>query len=117
MLQTGMAWLDGMRQAHLSRPVTYARGGDSVELAATVGRTVFEIDDGYSGIEKWESRDYLVAAAELVLGGQTVAPQRGDRITDAGQVYEVLAPGKEDVYRPADPYGVTLRVHTKRVAP
>ncbi len=115
LLQTGMAWLDGQRAAHLSRAVLYCRGSDCVEIPATVGRTVFEIDDGYGGIEKWESRDYLLAATELVLGGTAVVPQRGDRIIDAGQVYEVLAPAKEDVHRPADPYGVTLRVHTKQV--
>jgi len=30
-------------------------------------------------------------------------------------VYEVLAPGKEDVFRLSDPYGVTLRIHTKQI--
>jgi hypothetical protein len=104
-----------MRTAHLSRQVTYSRGVDSVELAATVGHTTFEIEDGYGAVEKWESRDFLVAAAELMLGGALVQSQSGDKITDGGKVYEVMAPGKEDVCRPSDPYGVTLRIHTKQV--
>jgi len=115
LLEQAAGWLGGMRAMHLSRTVTYCRGADSVQVAATVGRTVFEIDDGYGVIEKWESRDFLIAAADLVLGGVTVTPQRGDRIADAGKVYEVLAPGKEDVSRPSDPYGMTLRIHTKQV--
>jgi len=115
LLEQASAWLGGMRKQHLSRLVTYSRGADSSQVAATVGRTVFEVDDGYGVVEKWESRDFLITAADLVLGGVAVTPQCGDRITDGGRVYEVLAPGKEDVFRLSDPYGVTLRVHTKQV--
>ena len=56
-----------------------------------------------------------MTAADLVLAGVTVTPERGDQITDGGDVYEVLAPVKEDVYRWADPCGVTFRIHTKQV--
>jgi hypothetical protein len=115
LLEQAASWLGRMRSAHLSRTVTYSRGGDSVQLTATVGRTEFQVDDGYGVIQTWQSRDYLIAAADLVLGGVTIRPQRGDRITDGGTVYEVLAPGKEDVFRFSDPYGVTLRIHTKVV--
>ena len=94
----------------------YSRGSESVEVQATVGTTTFEVDDGYGVIVKWESRDFLITAADLVIAGEPVKPQRGDRITDSGKVYEVMAPGKEDVCRPSDPYGVTLRIHTKQVA-
>jgi hypothetical protein len=115
LLENASAWLAGRRTKFLSRPVTYCRGADSVAVQATVGKTVFEVDDGSGVLETFESRDYLVAAANLVLGGAAVKPQRGDRITDGGKVYEVMAPGKEDVFRFSDPYGVTLRIHTKQV--
>jgi hypothetical protein len=108
-----------MRQAHLSRPVRYRRGEDSIEVAATVGKTVFEIDDGYGAIERFESRDFLIAAADLALSGEYFEPQAGDIIAETvGQqtlVYEVLAPGKEPCWRYSDPYRRTLRVHTKQV--
>jgi hypothetical protein len=115
LLEQAASWLGRMRSAHLSRAVTYTRGDDSAQIAATVGRTEFQVDDGYGVIQTWQSRDYLVAAVDLVLAGETVQPRRGDRITDGGAVYEVLAPGKEDVFRFSDPYGVTLRIHTKVV--
>ena len=119
MLEQAAGWLDGMRAAHLSRPVQYCRGGDSVQVAASVGKTVFEIDDGYGAVERFESRDFLMLAADLVLGGTETLPHPGDRIKEmAGTklvVYEVMAPGKEPCWRWSDPYRRTLRVHTKQV--
>ena len=115
LLEQASTWLAGQRSKFLARPVLYCRAANCVEVAATVGTTLFEIDDGYGVVEKWQSRDYLVTAADLVLAGELVEPRRGDRITDGGKVYEVMAPGKEDVFRLSDPYGVTLRIHTKQV--
>ena len=114
LLEQGAGWLARMRTKHMSRTVTYQRGTQQVALAATVGGTTFEIANEYGVLERWESRDYLVAASDLVLGGTVVQPQSGDTIIDAGQVYEVMAPGKEDVFRPSDHHGLTLRIHTKR---
>ena len=116
LLEQASGWLASQRTKFLSRPVVYSRGISNVAVQATIGKTAFEIDDGYGMIEKWESRDFLIVAADLALGGAVITPQRGDKITDGGKVYEVLAPGKEDVCRPSDPYGVTLRIHTKQVA-
>ena len=116
LLEQASGWLANQRTKFLSRSVVYSRGNVSVGVQATIGKTAFEVDDGYGMIEKWESRDFLITASDLVLGGAAVTPQRGDRIADGGKVYEVLAPGKEDVYRPSDQYGVTWRIHTKQVA-
>ena len=119
MLQQAVDWLDGQRVAHLSKPVTYRRDDSSLEVAATVGRTVVEIDDGYGAIERFESRDFLIAAAELAINSQPFEPAAGDLIAETvGQqtfVYEVLAPGKEPCWRYSDPYRKTLRIHTKQV--
>ena len=120
LLEWGSAWLDGQRKTHLSRPVTYQRGAESVEVQATVGRTVFELADAYGVVERTESRDFLVLAADLVLGGAVTLPERGDRIREAQDgktyVYEVMAPGKEPHYRFSDVYRRTLRIHTRQVA-
>lgn len=119
LLQRGSDWLQQMRHKHAVGLITYQRGGDSVELEATVGRTVFEVDDGTGLIVKTESRDYLIRAADLVLAGSVAVPQRGDRIREvAGDqvlIYEVLSPGNEPEWRWSDPYRKTLRVHTKQV--
>lgn len=120
LLDSASAWLDGMRARHMTRPVTYQRGESAVELAATVGRTLFETANEFGIVERTESRDFLIAAADLVLDGQSAQPRRGDRIREpsGGQVfvYEVMAPGNEPCWRFSDPYRRTLRIHTKQVA-
>lgn len=115
LLEKAADWLGQVRSAHLARPVTYCRGQSSIDLKATVGQTTFDVTDQYGGIEKWQSRDYLVTATDLVLTGETIQPERGDRIADAGLVFEVLAPGSEHVFKHSDPYGLTLRIHTKEI--
>jgi hypothetical protein len=122
LLEKGSAWLEDQRQTHLSRPVVYERGADSVELSATIGRTVFEqVDEPGGGIiHRIESRDFLVLRADLVLAGVQTLPKAGDHIRDSDgeqtQVYEVMAPGNEPPFRYSDPYRKTLRIHTKHVA-
>ena len=112
-------WLDGQRVRHLSRSVTYLRGSNSVELDAAVGKTLFEIDNGMAVLEKFESRDFLVRAGDLVLNGQRTLPERGDKVRETVAVtvyvYEVMAPGREPCWRYSDPYRRALRIHTKLV--
>jgi hypothetical protein len=104
----------------MTRMVTYQRGGDSVEMAATIGRTEFEQADEFGAIHKIEARDYLVLTTDLVLSGVQTLPKAGDQVreTDGAKtfVYEVMAPGTEPPFRYSDPYRRTLRIHTKHVA-
>ena len=119
LLRQGMEWLEGQRKAHLSSPVTYRRGALSVEVLATVGATRFEADDGSGIVVEMEARDYLIAAADLVLDGQRTLPERGDQVLEARDgvthVYEVMDLGPEKHFVTCDPDGRTLRIHTKYV--
>ena len=120
LLEQGAAFLDDRRHTHLTRTVAYQRGADSVDLAATIGRTVFEQADESGFIRKVESRDFLVRRADLVLGGAETLPKAGDRVREADggltQIYEVMAPGGEPPSRFSDPYRKVLRIHSKHVA-
>lgn len=120
LLQTGSDWLADQLKTHASRVVVYRRGVDEVTVQATIGRTLFEVDNGFGIVERTESRDFLVPAADLVLAGSPALPERGDRIRETQGtttfVYEVMAPGKEPHWRYSDPYRRTLRIHTKHVA-
>lgn len=109
MLDTAAAWLDAQLADNAAIEVTYTQGATAVDLAATIGKTVFEVADAYGGLVRVESRDYLVAAAALGL-----EPRRGDLITEGDRTYEVTAPGKEPCFREADPSGRTYRIHTAR---
>jgi hypothetical protein len=120
LLQRGSAWLQRQRTKHLTRQVVYARGAISVQVAATVGKTVFHLDKGYGVQERIESRDYLILAVDLLLGGVPILPKAGEQVREieGGKVfvYEILAPGNEPCWRYSDLYRVTLRIHTKLVA-
>ena len=104
---------------HLSRTVTYRRGETSAEVRAAIGRTVFEVIDSVGVAERTESRDFLIPASDLILGGVQVLPTQGDRIEETQDatvyVYEVMAPGHEPCWRWSDAYRRTLRLHTKQV--
>jgi hypothetical protein len=120
LLDKGSAWLEGQRKKHATREVTYRRGMDAVVVKATIGRTLFEQDDGAGVTVRVQVRDYLIDTADLVLAEQATLPAKGDRIEeiDAGQkhTYEVLPLGGEQHWRYSDPYRRTLRIHTKLIA-
>ncbi|TVQ33884.1 MAG: hypothetical protein EA376_01230 [Phycisphaeraceae bacterium] len=121
LLEQGSAFLEDQRHAHMTRPVVYARGVVSVEVQATVGRTIFDQQDQFGVIHRSEMRDYLVRAANLVLDGEQATPRAGDRVRENVDgrvlVYEVMAPGaqggNEPPFRFSDPFRRTLRIHTK----
>ena len=119
LLKTGLAWLEAQRKAHMASPVVYRRGDSEVEVQATIGKTDFEVDDGYGFRVQAHVTDFLIATADLILvGGQTL-PEPGDRIKvaegDETVVYEVMALAGQPHYRFSDPYRRTLRIHTKLV--
>ena len=89
-------------------------------MTATIGRTLLKLDDGYGGIRmEWTDRDFLIQAADLDLGTQTITPQRGDQVKETvGSIvttFEVAAYGNEPPWRQSDPFGIVLRIHTKLI--
>lgn len=118
LLQTGSDWLQAQLQQHASQPITYRRGNNTVAVTAVIGRTEFELDNEFGVLKKIESRDFLIPAADLVLNGTPVLPERGDEIEEAQgsatYTYEVMAPGNEPAWRWSDAFRNTLRIHTKQ---
>ena len=118
LLESGQNWLAGKLKTHASREVVYLRGASHIAVSATIGRTLLKLDDGYGGIRmEWTDRDFLIQAAEIDFGGGPVSPERGDCIQDTvGSIvstYEVTAYGGEPPFRPSEPFGIVLRIHTK----
>lgn len=111
LLERASAWLEEQRTRHLTRTVTYRRGATSIQVGATVCRSVFDLDDGAGALLRVEARDYLILAVELAVS----TPQAGDQIVDQGVEYEVASFGSEPAWRYSDPYRRTLRIHTKQV--
>ncbi|MGC1272625.1 MAG: hypothetical protein WBC44_02870 [Planctomycetaceae bacterium] len=107
LLAQGAAWLEQQRTRHLTTTVTYRRGTAQVEIAATIGRTRYETDDGTVARIEFTDRDFLVLAADLVLDGQAIEPTRGDVVREGMREFEVID------WRYSDPYRQTLRITTK----
>lgn len=119
LLESGAEWLANQLKTHASSDVVYVRGVDQVPVKATIGKTEFEIDDGSGVIVRIQSRDFLIHAADLVLGGTETLPVAGDLIRETQGtntfVYEVMAPGNEPHFRYSNPFRKLLRIHSKHV--
>ena len=122
LLQQGDEFLAGVAHEALAIEVTYARGDESVAVQAVLGRTDFASDDGTGAVVTFQSRDYLIVAADLMLAGAVVSPQPGDQIVesdglaDVQHTYEVLPMGNVPCWAWSDPYRRRRRVRTKEVA-
>lgn len=120
MMERGISWLAGKLNAHASRQVVYRRGVARVTLNATLGRTQLTVDDGQGGVHtEYTDRDYLIAAADLILAGRATEPERDDMIEETVGTetlkYRVLPHGSEPPWRWSDPHRLIMRVHTKQV--
>jgi hypothetical protein len=105
-------------------PVAYLQGGttpiDQPSIRAGIAATEWELDDGGTVVETWTSRDYLIAASDLTVGGKLITPAKGDQINETinsiPRTFEVMAPQGKPVFSFSDRGMTQLRVHTKEVA-
>jgi hypothetical protein len=98
--------------------ITIRRGSSEEPATATLAKTVFtDKSDGSStrALQRVETRDYMLPAAEYLVDGDPATPAAGDQIVQAGRTYEVVSVNGEPCYRSADPGDVWLRVHTTLV--
>ena len=109
MLENAAQWLNEKREECLSVPVVYLfRDGKTLEVTATIGRTLFRAENEYGVTVRTESRDFLISAEQL-----PDDPQRGDRIIYNGIRYEVLALNGEPAWRWSGRDNLLRRIHTK----
>lgn len=114
VMSKGADWLERQRHSHMTVEVEYQRGENALTLQATIGRTIFETTDDYGRITKIESRDFLIRACDLAIGGQLATPTAGEKIIEGGFVYEVMSPAGQPDWRYSDINRQTLRIHTKQ---
>ena len=120
MLQKGLPWLETMRAAHLASPIVYRRGQDEVAVNATLGKTDYETSDENGFTVKAHTNDFLITAIELMVNDDLITPRVGDQIiinrNGKEIIFEVLALPGDGCFRFSDPFGRTLRIHTKQVS-
>lgn len=100
----------------------YKDGGvTAYEMNATIGQTPFETLDQNGVLIRTESKDFLIALADLETAcGNGYRPKVGDKIVDVledlRQVeYVAVRYGTEDHWRWSDMNQQTLRIHTQAV--
>jgi hypothetical protein len=95
----------------------YTRGGDSVTVWAVPASTNWTIEGtGGGGVRASDrSADWLILAADLMLNGEQVEPERGDVVTVAGVSFRVLPFGPQDaLWSWVDRDGESFRrIHTR----
>lgn len=119
LLSRGMALLNRLEQVAAGVDVTYARGAQTLDVTAVVGRTAYAQTAPSPGGASlvYGDRDYLILAADLTLG----EPAEGDRVTETIEgvacVFECMKPDTgEPAYRYSDATRTVWRIHVKQVA-
>lgn len=119
LLQDGAAWLADRLIDHAGVSIAYQRGASSVAITATASMHRYDVVDTEGFGITALSRDYLVRAADLVIGGDEVVPRSGDRVTETirgvSQTFEVMAIGQLKEFEPVDTDGTLLKIHTKKI--
>lgn len=118
MLRTGMDWLATQLKTQGSSSVTYSRGTRSLTLLATLGR---HMPKALGGVEGVEVDTFLIVmtfdAADLVLGGVLIKPERRDVVTftdhDVDFEYEVMPIDGERCWKESDAFGQRLEISLK----
>lgn len=136
-------WLETNRRNFCASVVTYCRGELTASLPATIGKTTFEVENTFGVMERFESRDFIILASDLLLGGfggltpgevmaltadefaallasDPATPQPGDQIQETAGAktlsYQLFSPGHEPLWRWSDSFRNAIRAHTKLVA-
>lgn len=105
-------WLAQQRKAVMSQTVQWRRGGDTASVSATVGRTVFEIENTSGRVESITSRTFTINTSDL-----TTTPQERDEIVETFNGVEirnaVFSPGGTPAVVFADSAKTAWKVYTK----
>lgn len=100
--------------------VIYRRGSETVEIPVVFGQHRGSAEVSPGAVIDAERIDFIIRAANLMLGGERVLPQDGDEIdvTIGGTLvrYSVAPSEGDPCFRACDPLGTALRVKAQRQA-
>ena len=122
LMQRGSAFVASKHgnAAIAGETITYTRKdvATALTITAILGRTTPQrqaLADGRVNLDE-EPADFLIDQALIDFGAGLVEPQRGDRITYGGRVWEVTPRDGEPCFRPDNQYRSLYRVRTIRVS-
>jgi hypothetical protein len=120
-LASASAWLAAKLKAHAATEITYTRKGVAGDpFDAVKAQLEHELDDEFEIQERTRRFDWLILPADLVLDGNQVLPQTGDRIievTGGDTITYEVAPvvDGEPPWRFTDQHRTQYRVHTQQI--
>ncbi|XZE36015.1 hypothetical protein SH501x_001566 [Pirellulaceae bacterium SH501] len=119
LLAEGHKWLSGQLYQHMSREIIYRRNELSVLIRATIGKSMYDQDDGEGIVTRSQVRDFLINTRDLTTSIIGSLPKAGDTIVEIDDesefTYEVMPMGSEPPWRYSDPFRLKLRIHTKQI--
>ncbi|AMV35245.1 hypothetical protein VN12_24180 [Pirellula sp. SH-Sr6A] len=119
LLAEGQKWLSGQLYQHMSREIIYRRNELSVLIRATIGKSMYDQDDGEGIVTRSQVRDFLINTRDLTTSIIGSLPKAGDTIVEIDDesefTYEVMSMGSEPPWRYSDPFRLKLRIHAKQV--
>jgi len=114
LLKNGQEWLASKPTQHASRQVVDRRGELGATLQATIGKSMYDQDDGEGIVTHFLIDTYALLSS--IIG---TLPRRGDTIVeidgDHTFIFEVMALGGDPPWRYSDPFRLKLRIHTKQI--
>lgn len=113
LLKDGLRFLEEQRKMFMTVPVVYRRGEAEISVAATIGKTKYDIGVEESVRVGSHTVDFLIAAEDLVFDGVPVVPGPDDEIDYNGSTYSVVRLADDGCWRWSDPHGNTYRIHTR----
>jgi len=112
MLASGASWLAGQLKTAAGSTVVYVRGNHAVEVTATIGSSAFEAANQSGVVERWESRDFLIATSDLPFGDPVQGDKIVEQINGVSVTYAVSTPRGVPPWHYADGFRLIVRVHT-----
>ncbi len=120
-LSHAVAGLAATLKSVAGESVVYSRGSASSDpLTAVSDMQTYEVLDQQGVPISVLSYDFLFTTTDIVIGSDQIEPRSGDRIAatlnGAACVFEVVPLGTKPCAEWAEPDGIMLIVHTKKVA-
>ena len=116
LLKAGQELIARTLKSHGSETVVYRRGSSQVltGLKASVGQPDMAFQEVGAGRRRSDRREFVITAADLILGGDVTPPLVNDSIdvTEDGVTrrYLVVPDGDLPESQPADAFGIMLRI-------
>jgi len=95
--------------------VTVARGAVTNSLVAVPGDSLHQFSADGQVTSEFKSRDFLILVSDYKFDDVAALPERGDKITIAGQTFAILSDSGEAYFRYSDVHQNIIRIHCKPI--